>query len=69
MTKKIKSVVYGFGGYDETKPKNNVVETVYYSDDELIQLELQAKAEADKAALLVRLGITEQEAQLLLGGN
>ena len=66
MTKKIKSVVYGLGGYDETKPKNNVVETVYYSDDELIQLELQAKAEADKAALLARLGLTEDEAKLLL---
>jgi hypothetical protein len=30
--------------------------------------ELQAKAQA-KAALLARLGITEAEAQLLLGGN
>lgn len=67
MTKKIKSVVYGVGGYDETKPKNNVVETVYYSDDELIQLELQAKAEADKAALLARLGLTEDELKTILG--
>lgn len=67
MTKKIKSVVYGLGGYDETKPKNNVVETVYYSDDELIQLELQAKAEADKAALLARLGLTEDELKTILG--
>jgi len=29
----------------------------------------KAKAEADKAALLTRLGITAEEAQLLLGGN
>lgn len=69
MTKKIKSVVFAEGGYDETKPKNNVVETVYYSDDELIQLELQAKAEADKAALLARLGLTEDELKTILGGN
>ena len=67
MTKKIKSVVYGLGGYDETKPKNNVIEIVYYSDDELIQLELQAKAEADKAALLARLGLTEDELKTILG--
>jgi acetamidase/formamidase len=38
----------------------------------LYQEELEAAAEkavADKAALLARLGITEDEAQLLLGGN
>ena len=38
--------------------------------DEAIRLaakEAAAKAEADKAALLARLGITEDEAKLLLG--
>jgi len=29
----------------------------------------KAQAEADRIALLARLGITEEEAQLLLGGN
>jgi len=29
----------------------------------------QAKAKADKAALFAKLGITEEEAALLLGGN
>lgn len=67
MTDKIKSVVYGEGGFDKSKPNNNVIETEYYTDAELAQLEAQeAQAEA-KAALLERLGITAEEAKLLLG--
>ena len=31
--------------------------------------ETEAKAQADKAALLAKLGITADEAKLLLGGN
>ena len=47
---KTKSVVYGLGGYDETKPNNNVIETTYYTDEELTQLaEAEAKA-TEKAA-------------------
>lgn len=42
MEKKIKSVVYGLGGYDETKPDNNIVEIVYYTDEELAELEADA---------------------------
>ena len=34
-----------------------------------LKIEQQAKAEADKAALLAKLGITADEAKLLLGGN
>lgn len=67
MTKKIKSVVYGEGGYDESMPDNNVVETIYYTEDELLQLELQEKAAAEKAALLARLGLTEDELKTILG--
>jgi hypothetical protein len=33
------------------------------------ELEAEAKAATDKAALLAKLGITEDEARLLLGGN
>ena len=33
------------------------------------QEELKAQAEMDKAALLAKLGITADEAKLLLGGN
>jgi hypothetical protein len=67
MTKKIKSVVYGLGGYDESMPDNNIVSYEYYSKDELAQLELQEKAAADKAALLERLGLTEDELKTILG--
>ena len=43
--------------------------------NEILQKETEArkatleKLEADKAALLAKLGITEEEARLLLGGN
>ncbi len=48
MTDKIKSVVYGLGGYDESKPDNNVVEITYYTEEELT--ELQAEEDAKAAA-------------------
>jgi hypothetical protein len=35
----------------------------------LARQQAEAKAAADKAALLSKLGITEDEARLLLGGN
>jgi hypothetical protein len=63
---KIKSVTYGLGGYDETKPDNNIVETTFYTDAEIAQLEAEAQKAADKAALLAKLGITQEEALLLL---
>jgi len=62
----IKGVVYGIGGFDESKPNNNLVETIHYTDEELAaQAEAEAKATA-KAALLAQLGITEEQAKLLL---
>jgi hypothetical protein len=62
----IKGIVYGIGGFDESKPNNNLVETIYYTDEELaVQAEAEAKATA-KAALLAQLGITEEQARLLL---
>jgi hypothetical protein len=66
MTKKIKSITYDLGGYDESKPNNNVVETIYYTTSELAELnEAEAKAKT-KADLLAKLGITAEEAFLLL---
>jgi len=66
MTKKIKEIVYGIGGFDESKPDNNVVETLYYTAAELTEIaEAEAKATA-KAALLTQLGITAEQAKLLL---
>ena len=66
MTKKIKEMVYGIGGFDESKPENNVIEIVYYTDDELAALEAEEIKAAAKAALLAQLGITEEQAKLLL---
>jgi hypothetical protein len=67
MTKKIKSVIYGLGGYDESMPDNNIVSYEYYSDEEMAELaEAEAKATA-KAAILDRLGLTADEAAILLG--
>jgi len=70
MTKKIKTITYGLGGYDESKPENNLVEIKYYTNEEWALLEME-KAEAEakataKAALLAQLGITEEQAKLLL---
>ena len=67
MTKKIKSVVYGEGGFDESKPENNVVEIVYYTKHELDVVIAEETKAAEKQALLDRLGITADEAKLLLG--
>ena len=67
MNKKIKTITYGEGGFDESKPNNNVVEVEYYTDEELAQLEAEAAAKtAARQALLNKLGITEEEARLLL---
>lgn len=67
MTNKIKEIVYGLGGFDESKENNNIVEIIYFTDSELKQIAAQeAKAKA-KADLLDRLGITEEEVKLLLG--
>ena len=68
MAKKIiKSVVYGLGGFDESKPNDNIIETEYYTDSEIAELEAEQAKAATKAALLEKLGITEEEAKLLLG--
>jgi hypothetical protein len=32
--KRIAEVVYGLGGYDESKPNNNIVEIIYTEVDE-----------------------------------
>jgi hypothetical protein len=66
MTKKIKEIVFGLGGSDESKPDNNVIEIIYYTKDELAALEAEEAKVAQKQTLLDRLGITADEAKLLL---
>jgi hypothetical protein len=67
MTKQIKTVIYGEGGFDESKPENNVVEIVHYTKDELDLIAVEKAKAAEKQALLDKLGITADEAKLLLG--
>ena len=50
MTKKIKSIVYGIGGFDESKPDNNLIEIVYYTKDELAELEAAEAKETARVA-------------------
>jgi hypothetical protein len=67
MTKKIKSVVYGIGGFDESKPENNLIEIVYYTKDELAELEAAEAKEKARQAIVDRLGLTADELKILLG--
>ena len=67
MTKKIKSIVYGIGGYDESKPENNVIEIIYYTKDELAELAEAEAKETAKAAILDRIGLTADELKTILG--
>jgi hypothetical protein len=67
MTKQIKTVIYGEGGFDESKPENNVVQIVYYTKDELDVIAVEKAKAIEKQALLDKLGITADEAKLLLG--
>ena len=62
----VKTVVYGLGGFIETEPNNNIIEYIYYTAEELAASKAQAAKDADKAALLAKLGITADEAKLLL---
>ena len=68
MAKQIKTVIYGEGGFDETKPDNNVVSIEYYTNDELAeQSEAEAKAQAKVAAesKLAALGLTTDDLRAL----
>jgi hypothetical protein len=67
MTKQIKTVVYGEGGFNESKPENNVVEIVYYSKDELAEIAQAETKATERQAILDRLGLTADEAKLILG--
>lgn len=57
--------VYGPGGFDPTKPNNNIVEEVELPDPEPTPEEL---ARASAVAKLKKLGLTEEEALALVGG-
>lgn len=68
MTNKVvKSVVYGIGGFIETEPNNNIVEVIYYTKEELAQVQAEEARKTARAAILDRLGLTADEAAILLG--
>jgi len=45
MEQKIKSVVYGFGGYDPEMENDNIAEVIYYTDEELAELDDESSTE------------------------
>jgi hypothetical protein len=56
-------------GYVEFTTEEYEAQINAWADYLIEEAETKAKAASDKAALLARLGITAEEAQLLLGGN
>lgn len=59
-----KIVVYGLGGYDESKPNNNIIEETELPDEPVDPI--QEERENAKAKLFA-LGLTESEINALLG--
>jgi hypothetical protein len=60
-----RSIVYGPGGFDPTKPNNNIIEETELPDLEPTPEEL---ARNSAVAKLKKLGLTEEEALALVGG-
>lgn len=56
----MQEIVYGVGGYDPTKPNNNIIEVIEISAPEATPLE----AALEK---LTALGLTPEEAQAIAG--
>jgi hypothetical protein len=52
--------IYGIGGYDESKPNNNLIEIVDHPDPEPTHLDLAIQK-------LTKLGLTEDEARAIAG--
>jgi hypothetical protein len=70
MTKLIVNVETGEETFIELTQKeieNQELRNAEIEAAQAIEAEAKAKAEADKAALLARLGLTAEEAKLLLG--
>jgi hypothetical protein len=61
----MKLIAYGVGGFDPTKPNNNIIEEIEVPDPEPTPEEL---ARNSAVAKLKKLGLTEEEALALVGG-
>lgn len=66
MTNKIKSIVYGLGGFDPSKENNNIIEIIEYTPEELESVKIQENAEQTKADILAKLGLSQAEIDALL---
>ena len=63
-----KHVVYGLGGYDETKPNNNVVEEYEIEDSPETLAEQTQIANLNSARMkLSSLGLNDDEVNAILG--
>ena len=60
------NTVYGLGGFDPTKPNNNIIEETELPDPEPTPEET---ARNSAVAKLKKLGLTEEEALALIGGS
>ena len=75
--KQIVKALDDLGAKEWTLSTDDIADIVWLTDDKKTEAEIKAaianplpdKAATDKAALLAKLGITAEEAQLLLGGN
>jgi hypothetical protein len=56
---------YGLGGFDPSKPNNNIIEEIELPDPEPTPEELARQSAIEK---LQTLGLTEEEALALVGG-
>jgi len=56
--------IWGEGGYDPSKPNNNIIEQYEIPDPEPTPMELARKSGLDK---LTKLGLTEEEIKALIG--
>lgn len=59
-------VTYGEGGFDPSKPNNNIVETIEVPEIESIPEDLLKESALNK---LKNLGLTEEEILTILGEN
>jgi len=58
-------ITYGLGGYDSTKPNNNIVEVVEVPDE----LEVVDPVKEAAMAKLRNLGLTDEEINAIVGGK
>jgi hypothetical protein len=66
---KIKTITYDIGGFDPSKLNDNILETIYYTDEELGQQAQVESAKAAATAKLAALGLTTDDLKALGLGN